>query len=290
MRKKILFLIVFSSISVYSQIYNGNGGGTSVLPNSTTTNLNVGIGTDNPEFKLDVDGDFEANQGAFTSELSDGFIWPVGYPGGYINDSVVALSAGSRIGSGPGYKRTRMLNFFDFPQSNRHVKSKAVFGLEDRADFGRFRYNYETGGFTEMLMMNKIQETFFRVFDDGNDNISLVLSKPNSFVGIGTSSFVDSTDVYRLSVNGAIRAHRVKVYTDWADYVFYKNYELPKLEEVEEYIENNGHLKDIPSAEEVEKNGIELGEMNKLLLQKIEELTLYVIELNKEIKELKSQK
>ncbi|WP_299117476.1 hypothetical protein [uncultured Winogradskyella sp.] len=108
-------------------------------------------------------------------------------------------------------------------------------------------------------------------------------------VGIGTMSFVDGSDTYRLSVDGKIRAHGVKIYTDWADYVFEDAYKLPTLEEVEQYIKENGHLKDIPSAKEVEENGIELGEMNKLLLQKIEELTLYTIELKKEIEELKSK-
>ena len=106
-------------------------------------------------------------------------------------------------------------------------------------------------------------------------------------VAIGTNSFDDGTDTFKLSVNGFLRANRVKVYTDWADYVFLSDYKLPPLEEVEDYINKNGHLKDIPSAETVEKNGIELGEMNKLLLQKIEELTLYVIELYKEIQKLK---
>lgn len=108
-------------------------------------------------------------------------------------------------------------------------------------------------------------------------------------IGIGTMSFVDGADTYKLSVNGKVRAHGVKVYTDWADYVFEDDYELPSLEEVEQHIKDKGHLKDIPSAEEVEENGIELGEMNKLLLQKIEELTLYTIELKKEIEMLKSK-
>ncbi|WP_299361766.1 hypothetical protein [Winogradskyella sp.] len=108
-------------------------------------------------------------------------------------------------------------------------------------------------------------------------------------IGIGTMSFVDGPDTYRLSVAGKVRAEAVKVYTDWADFVFEDNYELPTLEEVEDYINDNGHLKDIPSAQEVEENGIELGEMNKLLLQKIEELTLYAIELKKEIEELKNR-
>lgn len=106
-------------------------------------------------------------------------------------------------------------------------------------------------------------------------------------IGIGTNSFVDGADTYRLSVDGKVRATAVKVYTDWADYVFEDDYSLPTLKEVEKHIKEKGHLKDIPSAKEVEENGIDVGEMNKLLLQKVEELTLYVIKLNKEIEELK---
>lgn len=110
----------------------------------------------------------------------------------------------------------------------------------------------------------------------------------DSNIGIGTSNFTDASDTYRLSVNGAVRANRVKVYTTWADFVFEKDYALPTLEEVEKHIAKKGHLKDIPSAAEVESKGIELGEMNKLLLQKIEELTLYVIQLNKELEAIKT--
>lgn len=108
-------------------------------------------------------------------------------------------------------------------------------------------------------------------------------------IGIGTNSFVDGSETYRLSVEGKMRAHAVKVYTDWADFVFEENYDLPTLNQVENYINVNGHLMDIPSAKEVEENGIELGKMNKLLLQKIEELTLYVIDLKKEVEILKAK-
>lgn len=109
-------------------------------------------------------------------------------------------------------------------------------------------------------------------------------------VGIGTNSFYDSLDnyTYALSVEGGIRAHSVKVYTSWADYVFEGDYVLPTLKDVEIYINENGHLKDIPSAKEVEISGIELGEMNKLLLQKIEELTLYTIEQEKRLQALEA--
>lgn len=111
----------------------------------------------------------------------------------------------------------------------------------------------------------------------------------NGNLGIGTSSFADGFDAYRLSVDGAVRAHRVKVYTTWADFVFEDDYDLPSLEEVEKYIAENGHLKDIPSAAKVEAEGIELGEMNKLLLQKVEELTLYLIDMKKELNEVKGK-
>ena len=105
-------------------------------------------------------------------------------------------------------------------------------------------------------------------------------------VGIGTSD----TKGYKLGVNGKIVATEVKValYDNWADFVFDKNYNLPTLTEVENHIREKGHLKDIPSTEEVKKNGIHLGEMDAKLLQKIEELTLYTIEQEKKIKELES--
>jgi hypothetical protein len=87
---------------------------------------------------------------------------------------------------------------------------------------------------------------------------------------------------YDLAVNGNIRAKEIKVETGWADFVFAKDYPLPTLSETEKHIKEKGHLPGIPSAAEVEKNGVELGDMNKRLLQKIEELTLYLIEMKKE--------
>ncbi|MCG8310028.1 MAG: hypothetical protein MI975_21710 [Cytophagales bacterium] len=73
----------------------------------------------------------------------------------------------------------------------------------------------------------------------------------------------------------------------WSDFVFGPDYDLKSLDQVEDFIRANGHLPDIPSAEEVKENGISLGEMDARLLQKSEELTLYVIEQQKEIKELR---
>jgi len=94
---------------------------------------------------------------------------------------------------------------------------------------------------------------------------------------------------HRFEVDGTIRATEIRVEAQTADFVFEDDYELRPLEEVESFINDNGHLPDIPSAAEMEKDGVGLAEMNKLLLQKIEELTLYVIELKKEIKEIKEK-
>lgn len=105
-------------------------------------------------------------------------------------------------------------------------------------------------------------------------------------VGIGTTSM----GTHKLAVEGSIGAREIKVEASgWSDFVFEENYELPSLVEVEKHIDEKGHLKDIPSAKEVEENGIDLGDMNAKLLQKIEELTLYVIQQNKRIKKLEGQ-
>jgi len=103
----------------------------------------------------------------------------------------------------------------------------------------------------------------------------------NGNVGIGV---INPTN--KLDVNGTIHSKEVKVdLLGWSDFVFKKNYKLPTLEEVENHIKEKGHLENIPSEEEVLKNGINLGEMDSKLLQKIEELTLYSINQNKKIEE-----
>ena len=106
----------------------------------------------------------------------------------------------------------------------------------------------------------------------------------NGNIGIGTNN-----PLYKLDVKGTIRAAEVKVVPidQFADYVFDKEYKLPKLTEVHQYIQTNGHLPEIPSAAEVKENGLNLVEMQVKLLKKIEELTLYVIEQQNQIEELK---
>jgi hypothetical protein len=97
---------------------------------------------------------------------------------------------------------------------------------------------------------------------------------------------------YKLAVGGSMIAERVKVElkTGWPDYVFEPEYALPALGEVEKFIKDNKHLPGIPAAGEVEKEGLDVGEMNKQLLKKVEELTLYIIDLQHQINDLKKDK
>jgi hypothetical protein len=80
---------------------------------------------------------------------------------------------------------------------------------------------------------------------------------------------------------------RVTQQITWADFVFHKSYQLPSIDSVEAYIGLNSHLPGIPSEKEVQENGLDLGEMDKKLLQKVEEQMLYIISLKKELKEMR---
>jgi hypothetical protein len=120
---------------------------------------------------------------------------------------------------------------------------------------------------------------FFKVMGNGKTTIGKALSNSSPYYS-----------TYSLSVSGT-GVFQELIVTDpswWPDYVFEKNYKLTPLKEVETYYKENKHLPLVPSAKEVEEKGISVGEMNKILLKKIEELTLYVVEQQKQIDEFKS--
>ncbi|BFM44210.1 hypothetical protein CFS9_28510 [Flavobacterium sp. CFS9] len=308
------FLIV---LAAHAQISTGAGGAVSILPNNPTSNTNVGIGTTNPTSALEVNGNIKAKAGVFTNSMPNGSIFS-----SYDERSEKSLvfSGGGSLDGNPN-SNIRMFRFYDFPQSNLDAKSLLYLVINDRANNERYRFSAITGGFTQMLVSDKSKAEIMKIYDDGNENVFVHFPKANSRVvignwgnylpehkfvvsgsakiegniltdsniGIGTSNFTDGAATYKLSVKGKIRAEEVKVYNTWADYVFAPTYILPSLKEVENYIVKNGHLPNVPSAKEITEKGLELGEMSKIQQEKIEELTLYMIQQNKEIEELKSQ-
>ncbi len=109
--------------------------------------------------------------------------------------------------------------------------------------------------------------------------------KVDGNVGIGITNPTE-----KLVVDGKILAEEIKVQNVPAsDYVFEPDYALRSIQEVESFVKENKHLPDVPSSEEFKENGVGLGEMDNMLLRKVEELTLYVIELKKENEELKAK-
>jgi hypothetical protein len=109
----------------------------------------------------------------------------------------------------------------------------------------------------------------------------------NGKIAIGTTDMA-KISTYSLAVNGDALFNKIKIkaYASWPDYVFQSNYHLPPLSEIEKFIQQNKHLPEVPPAEEMEKEGVDVGNNQTLLLKKIEELTLYMIEQDKKTNRL----
>lgn len=216
------------------------------------TNGNVGIGTTSPADKLDVKGNI---------------IWN-GYNSGNPRTAKLGHSGGNYGGIGYNIDFTATTGLFHRP-------------IPDTSSYLEF----SLGGFRFYGNDNQNISTDINLNGGGNNlNLLATITREGNFgIGIATPS-------NKLDVNGTIHSKEVKVdMSGWPDFVFKKEYNLPNLTEVEKHITEKGHLKDIPNEEEVLKNGLNLGEINAKLLQKIEELTLYAIEQNKKIDNLEKR-
>jgi hypothetical protein len=186
------------------------------------------------------------------------------------------------IGSYPGSAPTT--NGIALGEDHNHLEFlNSSYGL----GYGAKLYGVDQGyGLTSFRLAVRGNSTtwtdalFVRAADNGVGGGNL------GYVGIGTND----PDA-RLTVKGHIHAEEVRVDLNvpGPDYVFEENYNLLSLSEIEAFIKQNKHLPEVPSAKEMEQNGINLSEMNMLLLKKVEELTLYVIELKKENENLKNR-
>jgi hypothetical protein len=277
-------------------------------------NGNVGIGTTSPAYKLDVNGQAMV-RGELQSSLDDAAggrialinptktangmanTWRIfnmtgaygnslqfwaydntGCDGNGLCNNRFTLMDNGNVGIGTPNAEAKMQigsNFNTMPSSTAISvlggNTMRFLNGDGNADYG----SYLTSNTTASLTLG----TRYAGTDIG------VLTLNNSNVGIGT---VNPTQ--KLSVDGTVLAKKVKVSQssiDWPDYVFTSVYKLPSLQYVELFIQRNKHLPNVPSAADVKKEGLDLGDNQAVLLRKIEELTLYIIEQNKQLEEQK---
>ncbi|MCG8385105.1 MAG: hypothetical protein MJA30_06155 [Cytophagales bacterium] len=295
---RIITLLVFLPILSFSQ-WQPNG---ATAGNIYYLNGKVGIGTNNPTANLEIAGDgvrsprfsvaninnrindspwYGMGVTDFTGLSNDG-TWRTVQLAGYYgvllktNYGQLALHENGKVGIGttnPDWTLT----------VNGDIKSHGLITRDDGAT-DLWMYRDADVGDWSLLRSNK-----------GNgialigqvDDVALAVSRATSNVLIGKTSQANTS--YKLDIAGKVRANEIVVNSTGADYVFEQNYKLRGLGEVESFIKENNHLPGIPSAKEMQTNGIALSELNTKLLEKIEELTLHVIELSKDNEKLKDQ-
>ena len=271
----------------------------------------IGIGTSSPSELLDVDGNIKvssnkvisANRGriGFSHVVEDWNhtiynnyqnidnegAWDGmkfnGYKGasfrvGSSKTTALHLDDLSRVGIGTSAPN-RNLHVYGANAGNGNVLASIMIGKSNGPEIQSIQQSND----------DDIQGLAFRVKSSStsaNPNFEAMRINSSGSVGIGTTS----TGSHKLAVHGSIGAREIKVEANsWSDFVFEDDYDLRTLEEVEQHINEKGHLPEIPNEAEVSENGINLGAMDAKLLQKIEELTLYVIDLNKRVQELENE-
>lgn len=299
----LLSLVFCYSIANSQVLYIPSG--TDGIANSLSNN--IGIGVSNPQEKLTINGAIRGNQsGALRISTGNGYmdIGPknASYAhfytdrAAYLFDKEIRTTSGS-LGSGTSY-----LSLKTAGNTRLYINSDGKIGIgttqpKSKLDVNgsvcisgsnHFTFGHSSGHGVINFGNNGEGNLYFRSLEtagDINNYNHLMILTYDGRLGIGTWT----PGNYKLAVNGGIRAKYIDVETGWSDFVFEQDYNLMTLEDLEQYIKDNGHLPDIPSAEDVAQNGANVGETLSKLLQKIEELTLYVIDLKKENEILKGK-
>ena len=249
-----------------------------------TNTGNVGIGTSTPTSKLTLQTPLNNNGwthiGGNNTIIVGESIGGVSAAIGTSTEHILRLNAGA-LG------RIQIL-----PDGN------VVVGDQNVAPYGRFTVRTANGNYGMVHTSNEgnVIGTFIGGSSAGlgtftNTNMRIFANGISAiFIGSGTNNVGIGIDfpTNKLEVNGTIRSKEIIVETiNWPDYVFDKNYKLPLLSDVEKFILQNKHLSNISSAEEIEAKGLHVGDNQKRMMEKIEELTLYIIRQQKEIDALK---
>ena len=298
----LTLLLIAVSQSLNAQYWSPNG---SNISNSNSGN--VGIGTSNPAQRLTIAGGIRVDDGAtFAGNIATN------------PDAQGWLHFGA-VGSGEGVGSTRTastnqygLDFFTDYIPRFSITNGGNVGIGTQAPelkltvFGGIRVD-AGNGYNGGISYGNTNYPWLS-FGAGNSGEGIASNRSASpgpglefytkysmrmFISnIGNVLIGKTTQTntgYILDVNGNVRANQVTVNSSGADFVFDKSYHLPALDSTADYISKNHHLPGIASAGEMQKNGINVGDNQTLLLQKVEELTLYMIDLKKENEELKTR-
>jgi len=242
---------------------------------------NMGLGTQTPAHKLDVAGTINATEYLLNGQ-------PLNTGGGSI-DGVTSL--GGNIGIGTTTPDSKLSIYgTDAEGWNSGIELNRQDGGKGWivADASGMKFRTPNAG-DHFYFRNSANATTLIIAENGE--VGIGTADPNASLHVNGGVIIGDQTVntdagYNLHVQKGIRTEKVQVDVKsvWPDYVF--DQELKPLAEVAAYIEKNKHLENIPSAEEVKENGIDLAEMNVKLLEKVEKLTLYLIEQNKKMEAL----
>ena len=245
---------------------------------------NVGIGTNAPPVKFTIQTPintlgFQHIGGPDSIIVTEGI-------GGVSASIGTSTNHAFRLNAGPGGGKMSIYPTGDVVIGDNAVGSIGKLTVKTTNNADGISHIGDNGNILKTRMggtsagIGTFSPTHMRIFCNGRNDIFIASATGN--VGIGTENF----GTYKLAVLGKIRSTEIVVETGWADYVFDKGYKLPLLSDVEKFIQQNKHLPNIPSAADIEKNGLHLGDTQKRMMEKIEELTLYMIEANKKIENL----